>query len=165
MAASCTDCCKVAHPRIARDAAGNSALMHAAVYGDTSFMRVLLKNGADVNATNAAGATALMRASFDQSKVRLLLDQGAKVNVRSVLGNTPLILAARPAHCGPTVRLLLEHGADARATNDFGATALMAAAAAGDEEAARLLIGYGADVNAQPAADHMGFILEAAAAH
>ena len=32
----------------ARDAAGNSALMHAAVYGDTSFMRVLLKNGADV---------------------------------------------------------------------------------------------------------------------
>jgi len=143
----------------ARDAAGNSALMHAAVYGDTSFMRVLLKNGADVNATNAAGATALMRASFDQSKVRLLLDQGAKVNLRSVLGNTPLILAARPAHCGSTVRLLLEHGADAKATNDFGATALMAAAASGDEEAARLLIGYGADLNAQPAADHMGFIL------
>jgi ankyrin repeat protein len=57
------------------------------------------------------------------------------------------------------VELLLSHGADAKATNQFGATALMAAAAGGDEKSVRLLIKHGADVNAQPAANQMGFVL------
>src|SRR2546430_16956503 len=37
----------------ARDARGNTPLMHAAVYGDLSCMRLLLDRGAEANATNA----------------------------------------------------------------------------------------------------------------
>jgi ankyrin repeat protein len=82
----------------ARDAAGNTPLMHAVVYGDASCVRLLIDRGAKVNATNAAGATALMRAAFDHEKVRMLIEHGAEVNARSSLGNTALILAARPAN-------------------------------------------------------------------
>jgi len=142
----------------ARDSAGNTPLMHAAVYGDLSCLRVLLEHGAEVNTTNAAGATGLMRAAPDYEKVRLLIQHGAEVNARSALGNSALMLAARSANSHRTVKLLLAHGADAKATNYYGATALMAAAAGGDEKSARLLIQHGADVNAQPTADEPGFI-------
>ena len=142
----------------ARDASGNSALMLAAVYGDSSCLRLLLDRGADVNAANRVGATALMRAAQDDDKLRLLVERGAKVNARSALGNTPLMLAARPANSHRAVELLLSHGADAKATNHFGATALMAAAAGGDEKSVKLLIEHGANVNAQPTPDQPGFI-------
>jgi ankyrin repeat protein len=143
----------------ARDAAGNTPLIHAAAYGDAAFVRLLIDRGADVNATNAAGATALMRAAADFEKVRCLLERGAEVNAHSALGNTALLLAARPAHSHRTVGLLLARGADARATNQFGATALMAAAAGGDGQTVKLLLKQGAEVNAQPAANESGFIL------
>lgn len=143
----------------ARDAAGNTALMHAAVYGNAACVRLLLDRGAQVNATNAAGATALMRGAFDAEKVRLLLDRGADVRARSALGNTALHLAARPANSHRAVELLLGRGADAKATNAFGATPLMAAVAGGDGTSVRLLIKHGANVNAQTSLDQMGFIL------
>src|SRR6266540_90065 len=133
----------------ARDAAGNTPLMHAAMYGDVSSLRLLLERGADVNATNAAGATALMRAALDDHKVALLLERGAAVNARSALGNTALMLAARPWNSHRAVKLLLSRGADAKATNNWGASALMAAAAGGDEKSVVLLINHGADVNAE----------------
>src|SRR6266568_6627970 len=134
----------------ARDAAGNTPLMHAAVYGDVSCLRLLDDHGAEVNATNTAGATALMRAALDYKKVALLLERGAVVSARSDLGNSALMLAARPWNSHRAVELLLSPGADAKATNHFGATALMAASAGGDETSVRLLIKHGADVNAQP---------------
>ena len=143
----------------AHDASGNTPLIHAASYGDLSSVRLLLERGADVNAANAAGATALMRAAFDAEKVRVLTERGADVNARSALGNTALMLAARPFDSHRAVELLLSRGADAKATNQFGATALMAAVAGGDEKSVRLLIKHGADVNAQPAANQMGFVL------
>ena len=138
----------------ARDAAGNTPLMHAAMYGDVSSLRLLLERGADVNATNAAGATALMRAALDDHKVALLLERGAAVNARSALGNTALMLAARPWNSHRAVKLLLSRGADAKATNNWGASALMAAAAGGDEKSVVLLINHGADVNAQAGVGH-----------
>jgi ankyrin repeat protein len=141
------------------DASGTTPLMVVAVYGDLAWLRLLLDRGADLNATNRAGATALMRAAYDFDKVRLLVEKGANVNARSALGNTPLMLAARPARSSRAVKFLLECGADAKATNNFGATALMATIAGGDEDSVRLLIKHGADVNAQPTADELGFIL------
>jgi ankyrin repeat protein len=72
------------------------------------------------------------------------------------------MLAARPVDSHRTVKLLLEHGSDAKATNNWGATTLMAAAAGGDVESARLLIKHGADINAMPIPDTMAFIFNGA---
>ena len=60
-----------------RDAFGDTPLMYAALYGGEECMRMLLDHGADVNGSNDAGATALMRAAGDAGKVRLLLEAGA----------------------------------------------------------------------------------------
>lgn len=143
----------------ARDAVGDTPLMKAAVYATAAEMTLLLNHGADVNATNQFGATALMRAAYDADKVELLLQRGASVNGRSALGNTALILAARAANSHRAVELLLNHGAEANATNNFGASTLMAAAASGDAESVRLLIKHGADVNARGAFSRDSFIL------
>jgi ankyrin repeat protein len=108
-------------------------------------IELLLAQGADPNATNAAGATALMRAAGSYEKVRLLLAHGANPNAKSALGNTALILAANTIDSAPTVRALLEKGADVRATNRFGVTAIHTAAAAGEVQTLRLLLDRGAD--------------------
>lgn len=142
----------------ARDALGNTALMHAAVYADPAVLGLLLERGADPNATNHAGATPLHRAAVDSRKVSLLLQHGARPNIASAVGNTPLMLAARPGRSHKSVRLLLEHGADANATNVFGATALMAAAAGGDFDSGRLLLRHGANPNARPILEQTGFL-------
>lgn len=141
-----------------RDAEGNTPLMLAAVYGDVGSMELLLRRGADPNARNRAGATALHRAAMDAEKVGLLLRHGARAEVASSMGNTPLMLAARGASSRDAVRLLLEAGAEAKATNLHGATALMAAAAGGDLETVRLLLRRGADPNACPAPNEPGFL-------
>ncbi len=142
----------------ARDAHGDTPLMSAALYAEPAVLEWLLEAGAEVNATNAAGATALMRAATMPDKAQLLVLAGADVNARSVLGNTALILAARKAGNHPTVRLLLDRGAAVNATNAFGATALMAAAAANDLATVRLLLDHGAAIDAAPLMSGDGFI-------
>jgi ankyrin repeat protein len=141
-----------------RDAAGNTPLMEAAVYGNVACMRLLLDRGAQVNTKNEAGATPLIRAAYDFEKVRLLVESGADVEARSGFGDTALMLAARPWNGYQTVELLIGRGAEVNATNNWGATALMAAAASGNEKSVRLLLKNGADPNAQPGTDHGGFI-------
>lgn len=130
-----------------RDEYGNTLLIQAAVYGRTDALKTLLDAGADVNAANKAGATALMRAAGDDRKIKLLVERGANVNARSGLGNTPLILAARAYGSVKSVELLLNKGAEVGVTNVFGANALTTAAAAGDAETVKLLLKRGADVN------------------
>jgi ankyrin repeat protein len=134
----------------ARDADRNTPLILAALYAGPDCVELLLKKGADPNAANAAGATALVRAATDADKARLLVAAGAKVDARTALGNTPLILAARQHGNAATVRLLLERGADPRGRNAGGAGPIVAAAASGDVESARLLLDHGADPNDYP---------------
>lgn len=142
----------------ARDARGNTPLMAAALNADVEVLELLLNAGADVNATNQAGANALLRAATFEDKTRLLVARGADVKARSQLGNTALLLAARKPGNSGAVKVLLAHGADANAANVLGATALMAAAAAGDADSAGALLDAGADVNAKPDMDSPGFI-------
>jgi ankyrin repeat protein len=133
---------------------GATPLMYAAVVGSVGAMTVLLDNGANANATNATGATALMWAATDIEKVRLLLSRGADVNGASQRGRTALQAAARSDGSAAIVRLLLDAGADAKAVDGSKANALHAATLGNDTETIRLIAAAGADVNA---VDFAGF--------
>ena len=123
-----------------RAADKTTALMVAALHGNARSVELLLDHGADPNASNDIGVTALLWAAGNIEKVRLLLDKGAKVDVRSDLGNTPLIVAAAHPNSASTVDLLLSHGAVADAKNKRGTTPLRAAMTAGDVATVKRLL-------------------------
>ena len=129
-----------------RDTKSEVSLIDAALDGNTKQVRLALENGADVNAANEEGGTALMMAGFNGHGkiVELLLDRGARVDSRDVLGRTALMYSAS----GPypdTVRILLEHGADPNISDKSeNFTALMFAAAEGQAEVVRALLRHGA---------------------
>ena len=108
----------------------------------------------------AEGATPLMRAAKarDIPVMKLLLNKGANPNVATKNYSTALMFAAgMGGGRGRTsetvgleaVRLCLDHGADVRAFNDNGDTALHVAAAAGADPIVRLLAERGADLDLQ----------------
>jgi ankyrin repeat protein len=129
----------------ARDRRDNTPLIYAAAFGSVDAVRRLVERGADVNARNAFGATALVYAAGNEAKVRVLLAHGADVNARTRQGRTPLMIAAACDGCSAVVSLLLEKGADAKAKDTGGSTALELAASAGDSASVRLLLAAGAD--------------------
>ena len=65
---------------------GETPLMDAATAGSVEAMAFLIDKGADVNAQNPFGTTALMMAATDAAKVRLLLDRGANAESREQAG-------------------------------------------------------------------------------
>lgn len=84
----------------------------------------------------------------DVAAVKGALEKGASLEGRDADGNTPLILSA--VYGGvPLLQLLVERGADVRATNQAGSTALIRGAA--DAAKVRVLTARGADVNARNA--------------
>lgn len=95
----------------AKDTAGRTPLMHAALYSTSDCVKSLLASGADVNAAAGDGATALMYALPDPVKVRMLIEKGANVSARLNDGKTVLILAVRQDGAADIVRLLLAKGA------------------------------------------------------
>ncbi len=140
---------------------GSTPLMYAALYGDTDSMKRLLAAGADPNAKNDAGATALMWAVNGLEKTRLLVAQGADVNAKSDNARTPLMIAATQHGSAPVLELLLDHGANpsAQAPGLSGMmTPLSEAAYASDITAMRTLIAHGADVNGA-GANTLGYAL------
>ena len=89
------------------------ALIHACATGDLQTARMLVSQGADVNArTPVQGGTALMLAAMKGKLklVELLLANGAEVNASSPEGNTAYSFAESYGHAEIT-KLLLAHGA------------------------------------------------------
>ena len=107
-------------------------LIAAAGRGQTDTVRALIREGADMNATDASGRTAVLAAVHGRQAgtVRALIDLGADVNKQDQRRDNPLLHAGAEGLLD-MVRLLLEAGADIRRTNRFGGTALIPAAERG----------------------------------
>lgn len=128
-----------ASPNAADPRGGSTPLMHAAAVGSIEVMRLLLDRKAGVNASNAAGLTALMMSVTDIEKVRLLLDRGADVNAVTKRGRTALMLAAMSDRSAAIVRLLLAKGANPHAVDALNANLLHAAVRGGDTDTIRIM--------------------------
>jgi len=149
-------------------AMSGSSLPHA---DDPHTVQFLLERGADPNASDERGETALMRAVESQSAdcalgVQALLDHGAEVNAKARDGGTALQRAVRAVVRGQreyasgmygpdeeVVLLLLSRGADVRGTvRDDGWTVLMEATEGAHFcplAMVRALLDSGASVNAK----------------
>jgi ankyrin repeat protein len=134
----------------ARGPEGSTPFMYAALYGDAPLLERLIKQGADPNLKNNAGATALMWAAGDLAKTRILVAHGANVNAISDDVRTPLMIAAGIPGGMPAVKLLLDHGASVNPTKhpDSESSPLIQAALAADPEMMQLLIDHGVDIKA-----------------
>jgi hypothetical protein len=92
---------------------GRTPLHLACALGEESIAKVLIFEGADVNATAEGGWTALHWAAMTGRKelVRRLIDEGADVNSLAEDGTRPLTWALRNHH-EDTAELLRWHGAE-----------------------------------------------------
>ncbi|MBB3226284.1 hypothetical protein FHW69_000874 [Luteibacter sp. Sphag1AF] len=163
-----------------------TALMVAATLGFPEMVEALLDAGADANAEDAHGHSALHAAaqycfgSTDSLRARRLLDvlirHGADVNKVDREGKTPLLLllgahmrpgsAADATHLGALLPAMLDAGARIEHADQRGVSALHACAMHALLPPARVLLTRGADRNAADAfgrtasdvARHLGFV-------
>ncbi len=134
---------------------GDTPLHWPAHNGNVEIVRMLLDAGAAIEADEIGcyGGKPLHGASeHSPETVKLLLERGADVNSRNVnvgskfLGMTPLIMnATQNDDCAEVTELLLAAGADIRATDAQGRSALDHAAAGGRKRIVEVLRQHGAD--------------------
>jgi ankyrin repeat protein len=115
------------HPDLDANAKGLNArpVLLAYVWRDNpGRVEKLLAHGADVNAQDGDGDTALHGAAQTGNVeiMKRLLEKGANLNVKNKEGGTPLMWAAVYGH-QDAVQLLLSRGADASAKDNDGVTA------------------------------------------
>lgn len=133
--------------------------------GDREAVRTLLKSGADVNAAEGDGTTALHWAARrgDAELVQMLVSAGANVRATTRLGSyTPLMMAAQAGHSA-AVAALLAGGADVEAASTTGTTPLMFAAQSGDTRTVTMLVEGGARIDARESAMEQTPLMFAAA--
>lgn len=121
-------------------------LIDAAIEGNLNKIRSALKSGANVNAVDQEGRTALMHSvhnshqtlleilgntganSNEQNIINLLINAEADVNARDKLGNTALFIAsASSLKNTDNISALINFGANINIQNNNGETALMKA--------------------------------------
>ena len=100
---------------------GETPLFNATESKKYEISKLLLENGADVNAANFEdGTTSLMNSSYnnDTETTKLLLEYNADPDLGNKYGDTALHMACRQGYTD-IVKLLLEHNADPNVENKF----------------------------------------------
>jgi ankyrin repeat protein len=143
-----------------------NSIAEAAQARNAAAVKELLKKGADVNAAQGDGMTALHWAALngDAEVAQMLLYAGANVGAKTRLGGyTPLHLAAQVGNAA-VIAPLVAAGAPVTAATATGATALMQAAHSGSADSVRILLENGADPNVKETANGQTALMFAAAA-
>ena len=106
--------------------------------------------GADVNARNNKGETALVKTivKAHDKCLHLLIQSGADVNFQLSDGNSVLLLAVEKGN-SKAVDLLIKGGADVNAVDGYDCTAMIKAVVKGYNNCLKLLLKAGANVNRQ----------------
>lgn len=122
----------------------------------------LIKKGANINAQNDEGKTALMYSCCTETEhksftdyTKILINSGADINIKDNEERTALMYAAY-SHSSTSVDLLIKNKADINAMDIYGSTPLMYACFNSNKDSfgtlnpdvVKLLIKYGSDVNA-----------------
>ena len=149
----------------ARAAERDGPLLEAVRAGDTASVHAMLAQGAEVNAAEADGTTALHWASYrnDVATAELLLSAGADVDAANRYGVRPLSLASAAGYAR-TLAALLNAGADPTLMT-AGVPPIMSAARTGNVQAVKVLARHGADVNATETLRRQTALMWAAADH
>jgi ankyrin repeat protein len=129
--------------------AADAPLADAAEKANWPRVRALLKAGADADAAQTDGMTALHWAAYhdEPEAAKLLIDAGTRAKAENRYGVTPLTLACTNGS-DKLVRLLLAAGADPNVTLRGGETALMTAARTGRPGPVKALLDAGAKADA-----------------
>lgn len=136
-----------------RDKFGKTALFYAIGAGNhgATLVKLLLRAGANVNAQDNEGRTALLD-MMDQmpgttmDSLQALLDGGVDINLADKKGWTPLMVAS-DWDDAVMVEFLVNHGADTNKKRLDGMTALMIASVGGKSETVKVLLQKGADAS------------------
>ncbi len=132
-------------------------LILTAARGELLFLRRLVEEGMQIDATNEVNYTPLMAAarSSQIEVVKFLIEAGADVHRRDQYGHTPLHCAVGSPASRFTdeaqqacVQELVEHGAEIEAKDEGESTPLMSAAWFGCLRPVRYLLDKGATANA-----------------
>ncbi len=124
-------------------------LCDPAFNGDIAEVKRLLDGGANLDAGNDHGNTALMVAVGKgyAEIVKMLISAGANVDAANDGDATALHVAANKGNA-EFAKILLSAGANPNATDNKGVTSLMVAAFDGHDEVAKMLLSAGANPNA-----------------
>ena len=127
-----------------RSSDGFTALHFACFFGQPDATRLLIEQGALVDAVSSNPMKLMPLHSAASARnleaARLLLEHGAPINARQQGGWAPIHAAAQNGDRA-MVELMLKHGADPRLSNDEGKTPAMVAREKGHAEIADLLEG------------------------
>jgi uncharacterized protein len=115
---------------------------------DAAQIQALLSHGADIDARDEAGRTALLIATHGNriEVARALIEAGVDVNAKDRINDSPYLYAGARGHL-EILTMTLAHGVDLRSTNRYGGTALIPAAERGHVDTVRSLIEAGVDVD------------------
>ncbi|HEX7181180.1 MAG TPA: ankyrin repeat domain-containing protein [Thermoanaerobaculia bacterium] len=126
-----------------RNNKGRTPLLESVEHGSSALVQALLRPGLSLDDRDEEGDSALLKAAKKgfSGLVVLLAKAGAAVNLGDRKRQTPLLVAVRNCDL-EAIRCLLDRGANACGRSTNHRTAIMEAAARGDDEVLKTLLSY-----------------------